>query len=113
MNRSELRREVVIRSGGRCEWPNHYHSGDELAHFHSKGSGGNPDGSRNVLSNTGFLCHDAARVSDGEHGSGGAMQYRDFMIDLLGVRLFTQLPMSFVGWERAEALKRHIEKLYS
>ncbi len=113
MNRSSLRETARVRSAGRCDWPGHRgHAGDELAHFHSIGSGGNPDGSRDLPNNWGFLCRDSARVSDGEHGSGGAVQYRLFMIQLLGARVFDGMTVDRRGWERAEALRRHIEEMY-
>ena len=64
------------------------------------------------MSNVGWLCHDAARVSDGEHGSGGAVQYRQFMIQLLGAAVFDEMSLDRRGWERAEALTRHIGRLY-
>ena len=113
MNRSKLREQARVRAGGCCDWPGHRtHAGEELAHFHSVGRGGNPDGSRHVLSNVGFLCADSARVSDGEHGSGGAVQYRQFMIQLLGAVVFDGMTLDRRGWERAEALTRHIRRMY-
>ncbi len=113
MNRLKLREQARVRAGGCCDWPGHRtHAGEELAHFHSVGRGGNPDGSRHVLSNVGFLCADSARVSDGEHGSGGAVQYRQFMIQLLGAVVFDGMTLDRRGWERAEALTRHIRRMY-
>ncbi len=113
MSRAELREMVRVRSAGVCEWPQHErHAGDELAHAHSIGRGGNPDGSRDVWNNVAWLCTDSARVSDGEHGSGGAVQYRLFMIQLLGAGVFGGMTVDRRGWERAEALRRHIEEMY-
>ena len=111
VSRAVIRQMVVDRSEGRCDWPSHYHAGDELAHLHSIGLGGNPSGDRDAWNNVAFLCTDAARVSDGERGSGGAAQYREFHVQLFGPRFLVMVP-SFVGWERAEALKRHIESRY-
>ena len=112
VKRSELRALVVNRSDGHCEWPQHHeHAGNELAHLHSLGMGGNPLKDRDTPANVAWLCRDAARASDGEHGSGGAAQYRQFHIQLLGAAVFDQSPAAR-AWNRAEALHRHLLSRY-
>ena len=114
MSRSELREQIRARASGRCDWPGHRtHAGAELSHIHSIGAGGNPDGSRDDPSNLAWLCRDAARISDGEMGSGGPAQYRLAHILLLGAAVFDGMSLDRRGWERAEALRRHIGTLYS
>ncbi len=55
-NLAGLRADTAMRAGNMCEWPLCGHRGEEMAHLEAKGMGGNPSGSRNVLSNTVWLC---------------------------------------------------------
>ena len=107
----ELRAEIITRSQGRCEWPQCAEPGKEVAHLHSRGMGGNRE-KRDVAGNLMFLCRDHARISDGEHGSGGPAQYRLAHILLLGAGVFDGMSLDRRGWERAEALRRHIDEMY-
>jgi len=101
----------MARTGGRCQWPECEKAGAELAHLHSIGAGGRK--SADTLDNVAFLCRDHARISDGEHGTGGPAQYRLAHIQLLGAAVFEGMTLDRRGWERAEALRRHIEELYA
>ena len=112
MSRAPVRQMVIDRSGGWCEWPSHNHPGAELAHFHSIGMGGNPLHDRDAWNNVGWFCRDTARISDGEHGSGGAAQYRLCLIQLFGSGVFDSMHVAARGWNRAEALRKHIESRY-
>ena len=63
--RSVLRAAVIERSGGVCEWPRCVDPGEELAHIRGIGRGGNPDGSRDVISNVFFACQFHHNMLDG------------------------------------------------
>lgn len=65
MTRSELRAAAVTRSGGTCEWSRCVDRGEQLAHIRGIGRGGNPDGTRDRLSNVAFLCRYHHDVLDG------------------------------------------------
>ena len=54
--RTELRVQVVERSGGRCEWAGCELPGLHMAHISGSGMGGDPKGIRDTLHNTAFLC---------------------------------------------------------
>jgi hypothetical protein len=51
-----LRKDTAVRAGYVCEWAQCSERGEEMAHFRAKGIGGNPDQSRNTLTNTVWLC---------------------------------------------------------
>jgi hypothetical protein len=51
-----LRTDTMERAGGVCEWAECLERGEEMAHLEAKGMGGNPDQSRNTLTNTVWLC---------------------------------------------------------
>jgi len=112
MSRSELREKARTRAGGRCDWPTHNHPGAELSHIHSIGMGGTPDGTRDHMGNVAWLCKAAALVSDGIMPSGGPAQYRLLHIQLLGAGVFEGMSLDRRGWERAEALRRHVDEMY-
>ena len=105
--RSELREAVIARSHGRCDWPRCGNAGSELAHLHSIGAGGRE--SADTIDNVGWLCFDHARMSDGEYGRGGAIQYRQSHLDLFG-DAFLDMPANIIAWERAEALRRVVAR---
>ena len=100
--RRELREEVIARLHGRCEWTRCSNAGSELAHLHSIGAGGRE--SADDIGNVAWLCFDHARMSDGEYGRGGAIQYRQAHLDLFG-DAFLDMPANIIAWERAEALR--------
>lgn len=54
--RSELRQQVIGRSGGICEWPRCVSPGEHMAHIRGIGRGGNPTHTRDVISNVAWLC---------------------------------------------------------
>ena len=101
-----LRGQVILRAMGGCEWPQCDKPGDEIAHAHSRGMGGNRK-ARDVLDNMLWLCKTHARHSDGEYGPGGSHEYMKSHFDLFGPR-YMDMPASFVGFERAEALRELI-----
>lgn len=101
MSRSGLRESVRVRAGDRCEWPRCPEFGDELAHGHSIGMGGRA--SADTLDNVFWLCWDHARISDGEFGAGGKVEYDRAHRDLLGDD-YSEGPG--LAWSRAEALCR-------
>lgn len=51
-----IRQQIRQRSQGRCEWPLCLSPAVQVAHIRGKGLGGNPDGSRDVVSNLAHLC---------------------------------------------------------
>ena len=63
--RSDLRAAVIERSEGRCEWTRCQDAGEELAHIRGIGRGGNPDGTRDVISNTFWACRFHHSMLDG------------------------------------------------
>ncbi len=103
--RSVLRCQVRELSGGICEWCEHQF-GRSLAHIHSIGAGGRK--SADTLANTFWACQDCAAMSDGLQGSGGWPQYAQAHARLLGDDWEWRFPMNRWGWERAEALTKHV-----
>ncbi len=61
----QLREETAARAEGVCEWARCSAPGTEMAHLRGKGMGGNPDGSRNVIANTVWLCRYHHDLLDG------------------------------------------------
>jgi hypothetical protein len=70
--------------------------------------GGKP--SANDPANLILLCHMHALMSDGEHWSGGAQEYRVEHERLLGVRVFADMSRRVLAWERAEALTQLVSR---
>lgn len=107
--RQELRSRVIDISGGLCEWPKCVAAGMELAHLHSVGAGGRK--SADTLSNVMWACRTHARVTDGEYGEGGRVQY----VDAHNVLFGGMWPVEWesrgcLGWERAEALRLYLKR---
>ena len=102
-----LRGQVTLRARGGCEWPQCRAAGEEIAHLHSRGMGGNRK-LRDVLDNLMWLCGRHARHSDGERGPGGSTAYRDSHLELFGDR-FLDMPFNVIAFERAEALRELIQ----
>ena len=63
--RSQLRTAVAERAKGICEWSLCVDAGEQLAHIRGIGRGGNPDGTRDVLSNVTWLCRYHHDLLDG------------------------------------------------
>lgn len=105
MNRSALRAQLRDVAGPFCEWPGCGEPGVEVAHLHSVGMGGKHTAA-DELANVAWLCRDHARISDQEYGSGGAKQYREALLALLG-----DLPTERVGWLVAEAMRTRVQQL--
>ncbi len=102
---SDLRAAVFERDKGMCRWPKCVERADESAHLTSRGMGGSKH--RDTLDNACALCWNHARMSDGEHGDGGASQYLRAHLDLLGAA-FLEMEASYIAYERAEALREII-----
>jgi len=106
VKRSDLRETVFAFDGWHCVWPDCSEPAVELAHFHSIGMGGRSSADR--VENTGAMCRDHARISDGLHASGGAEQYEDAhrRLAVATGATFEQVRADglSVAWWRAEAL---------
>ena len=103
--------DLIALDGPECCWPQCHKPATERSHFHSKGAGGTPDGRRDTIENQGGMCRDHARISDGEHGSGGRAQYlaaHDILFRGMWPCAWEQL--GTLAWERAEALRVHVGK---
>jgi len=106
--RQRLRAEVAELSGGRCDWPYCDERGVELAHIRSIGMGGR--GSADEIGNCMFACKDHARISDGEFGAGGNIQYVAEHHKLWAGAGVGPGEYGSVAWWRAEALTRWVAK---
>lgn len=105
MKPSELRALIHELDGEHCCWPTCPHRGTEIAHFHSKGMGGTPDGRRNAVDCQGLMCYPHARMSDGLQ-PGGWPAYKRAHQALLGDDYEERITPDRVAYERAEALTR-------
>ena len=108
MKRSTLRAYVIEVSGGWCEWPYCTNPGTEMAHIHSIGMGGRP--SADHPDNVAWMCYDHARISDGEYGHGGELQYLEEHLKLLGKPPSDDPGSRRVAYLRAEALTAHLKR---
>lgn len=72
MDRSELRAEVIARSGGRCEWSRCVSRGEQMAHIRGAGMGGVP--SRDHVGNVAWLCVFHHDLLDGR----GHVEFRNY-----------------------------------
>jgi hypothetical protein len=75
---------VIELDGGACQWPGCEHPATEIAHLHSRGMGGTPDGARDHPTNLMCACWRHARYTDGETGDGSWAEYADAHYRLLG-----------------------------
>lgn len=104
--RSRLRCQARELAGGMCQWPGCPRPGEELAHLHSIGAGGRP--SADTLDNTAWLCAPHALMSDGKQRNWP--EFHQAHTALLGEGWEDRISMSHWGWERAEALRRHVAR---
>ncbi len=72
---SELRTEVFIIAGDRCEWPQCGKPAEQLAHLTSKGMGGSKH--RDTVENTMAACSNHALISDGLPPNRGGFDARN------------------------------------
>ena len=107
----ETRALVIELDGGMCRWPGCGHPATEIAHLHSRGSGGTPDGRRDDPRNLACMCWRHARYSDGETAGLGRGAYDAAHYRLLGHQLARHLLAhpDRLAWERARALTAHLE----
>lgn len=99
--RSELRAQVIERSGGECEWNGCFLQGRELAHLRSIGMGGRK--SADTLSNVAWLCQRHARASDGEYRS-----FVEYQADLRMLGITDEPASAGLAFKVAEMLSNGI-----
>ncbi len=104
--RSVLRCQVRELSGGTCEWCQQK-PGTSLAHIRSIGMGGRR--SADTVGNVFWACPECAAMSDGLQPSGWPA-FAQAHARLLGDDWEWRIPLNRWGWERAEALTKHVAR---
>lgn len=84
--RSALRIQVIDRSGGQCEWSACNMVGAHMAHIRGIGSGGDPQGVRDQLSNVAFLCVEHHDILDGRNTRMRLREMENLLIELVKLR---------------------------
>lgn len=74
MTLETLRNHVIVRSGGRCEWPDCRYDGAEMAHGKHRGMGGKHP-AVNVPENVWWLCRFHHDLLDGRTRQGARVEW--------------------------------------
>ena len=111
----EIRATVIELDAGQCRWPGCSRPATEIAHLHSRGMDGTPDGRRDDPRNLMCACWIHARYTDGDPAGTSWGAYVDAHYQLLGYQQARRLiaHQELLAWRRAEALRAHLERTRS